>query len=282
MEIVKELCISTADLDCYLTEPNSFHLKLNGFFNEISGPLYVSVKNITLPRYEKTIEFSLYYGPRAQNGFELRNFSTSYRSYEELACFITQCANLCITNKRCSNLDVDHDKHVCDGESESLFSLTYSNDRFVLVNGGLLLASYMTVMSADLARFLCFKDEVKRKLSSGQSYEDYSEPIRFDGGSFLSDGTTMLSDHMNRFCLVEFDSLINCRRIYSGVHSRILFTYDMLTNTAGREFGFKKLRSTDLSYLSFRLLTRDLKPYKFCRDLKRDPIMFSIQFLKKI
>ena len=269
METIKELCISTADLDCYLTEPNSFHLKLNGFFNDISGPLYVTAKNITLPRYEKTIEFSLYYGPRAEDGFELRNFSTSYRSYEELACFITQCANLCLSNKRCSSLDENHDNHVCDGLSESLFSLTYSNDRFFLVNGKLLLASYMTVMSADLARFLGFN-----VLGS--------EPIRFDGGSFLSNETTMLDDPMDRFCLVEFDSLIDCRRVFSGVHSKILFTYDMFANKAGHEFGFKKLRSTDLSYLSFTLLTRDLKPYQFCRDLKRDPIMFTLQFLKKI
>ena len=286
MEVVKELCVSTAQMECYMTEKNLFHLNLNGFFNDVSRPTFLSVKDVFMPPYEKNIEFSIYYGVR-KSEYELRKFSTVYRSFEELASFISQCANMSLMDEedsksKCGNLDPNHKAHVCDrGHGKAAFKLSYQHGRFFLENGIIGSKYLMTVMSCDLARILCLKDVIKSALGPNESYESCKKSIRLDGCAFLGE-TCSMGRNEDKLCLFEFDDLIDCKTISHEVHGRILFSFDMINNAIVKELGMKRMCQGAISYLKFRLLKKDFTPFEFCCDLRKNPVSFVIQFLTKL
>ena len=306
MEILKEMHVSTAQMECYMTEKNNFHLNLNGFLDDITktnNPMFLSVKNVDMPPNVRQIEFSLYYGLSLKTGYSLRSFSTKYQSLEELATFVSQCGNMCLPPKlkcrisdgddhdthtcdlqsTCGNSDSDHAMHVCDSiRARSLLKLTYEHGRFYLENGrGSNDERYMTAMSIDLANVLGFKDVIERQVSSADCSGDCKTSIRFDGYAFLGKRCNMIRNE-DKLCMFEFDDLIDCKIVSGNRYGRILFSFDMENAEIIKELGLKRLSKGGISYLKFRLLNRNFEPFDFCCDLRKHPISFVIQFVIKL
>ena len=209
-----------------MTEKNNFHLNLNGFLDDIKtyNSMFLSVKNVYMPPIVRQIEFGLYYGLRLKTGYTVRRFSTKYQSLEELATFVSQCANMCLPPKlkchsdgddhdthtcdlqsTCGNFDSDHNMHVCDNiRPRSMFKLTYEHGRFYLENGrGSNDERYMTAMSINLANVLGFEDVIERQISSADCSGDCQTFIRFDGSAFLGKRCNMIRNE-DKLCMFEF------------------------------------------------------------------------------
>ena len=66
MEVIKELSVSTDDIDCVVKSENRFHMNLSSFFDVLTNmtkPVYVGVTRVYMPTFRRYIQVNAYCGP---------------------------------------------------------------------------------------------------------------------------------------------------------------------------------------------------------------------------
>ena len=269
MEVIKELCVATADIDCIVKSENRFHLNLSSFFESLTNtntPVYVGITRFHMPLFRRCITFSACICAVGTDMLEkdFKEFSCNYSSFDELCMFLSSCFK--------------------DFPQGSV-SFSYLSTRFKVTVD----SKYYLVVSCNLAKLMCLENEIvatfsvaKQKSSSRSDLiTEFSYPLKISSSFVLGEPCEFLSNGL-RYCNFVFNSLTDVNSLSnSGRRNCVAFSYDMIERRVVNS-PLKRLNSCVSNNLSFSILADNMRPYPFEIDLNQLDIGFCLQFILKI
>lgn len=296
MEYVAGLELRTSDAACYHRGGTSFHYNIGTLYDEIKlryqnvGPLYVNVSHVVLPTFRRSVSFSMYYGPITStlNSTDIKLYSFSYASYDELCKLVVYSSKCCLVSKNCKKNAEDHSNHVCtDFDEDTALQLTYENGRFELRNA----KNYMCVITGNLAQILHFENEILQSYTSAERESAISDetliknctkPIKIDSGLIYSNPCQFLScdkRYMNIICR----DIVNASMATAHGKFRVLATVNVETGkiVCGKGIGgIKRLDLRGSKEFNFSVVDCDYTDYSFENiDLKKNPLIIHVDIL---
>ena len=279
MEIIKEIRISR---DNVTMQPGTsgFQMHIPGLQDSLRLKKHViRVKGVNMPSVWRKVEFECFYNKGSPTAGRVSKYSLNYRSINDLCNQLSIVVNYSTiegldsekVEKRCSNVNRDHFKHICSNITLKKVEFSVRNDR-VLIECA---KNAKLIVSNNLAEILGFPEHNICTVEAIVNDRKYTE---FVAGIMIGDYVSLLKDYES-VCHVAMNNL-NCRLVNPFGNFPIIFTFDYEKDRCEDvQLNLFKTYTCVSDRLIFNFFNDRMEPYLFGLELQKQPFSFTLLFI---